>query len=195
MKAGREAYPHPVTAGDICSSHSTWLFCLGPKRKLQSWSIPSSLPSLCANARLRLPRPWPPSWASTRSPMTCGRCKPLFGNILAAGLPVSNNCSAIGSQPELPSGVPQHLSPLPSAWRGAFKHRLQATTEKPTLPFKPTFRIKKRKPRNHLAQFPLASPELFRDAASCGGSSPPWLATLPAPPCPSRPRIPYLGNG
>lgn len=81
----------------------------------------------------------------TRSPMTYGRCKSLFGNILTAGLPVSDNCSAMGPQPELAPGGPQHLTPLPSTWMGAFKHRLQATLEKPTLPFKPSFRIKKRK--------------------------------------------------
>lgn len=194
MKAGREAYPHPVTAGDICSSHSTWLFCLGPKQKLQSWSIPSSLPSLCANARLRLPRPRPPSWASTRSPMTCGRCKPLFGNILAAGLPVSDNCSAIGSQPELPSGVPQHLSPLPSAWRGAFKHRLQATIEKPTLPFKPTFRIKKKKTPQPLSTIPISLPRTVQRCCKLWGIFSPVVSNPPCSSLPFQAQDPILGK-
>ena len=45
----------------------------------------------------------------TRSPMTHRRCKPLFGNVLAVGLPVSNNYSTVGPQPELVPGGPQHF--------------------------------------------------------------------------------------
>lgn len=82
------------------------------------------------------------------SPVSYGRYKPLFANILAAGLPVSDNCSAMGAQPELVPHGPQHLPSLPSAWRGALKHRLQANTEKPTLPCKPSSRIETSKAAN-----------------------------------------------